>query len=107
MNVTLDPKLVDYLHQHHRNTLTLSIIDDMYNFFNIRYSQYPVITYKVPKHMERYETYHFGDVTVYVQKNVKLEGDDLEFYDKKKWGLHHCYVRGIEYEKIDCTIPHL
>ena len=106
MNVQLDPNLVDYLQHHRHNTLTLTMIDDMYNFYNILHTQYPLITYKMPKDIERYDTYHSGDVTVYVQKNVITKDDELEFYDKKKWGIHHCFVKGISYRKIDCSIQH-
>lgn len=106
MNVQLDPNLVDYLQHHHHNTLTLTMIDDMYNFYNILHTQYPLITYKMPKDIERYDTYHSDDITVYVQKNVITKDDELEFYDKKKWGIHHCCVKGISYKKIDCSIQH-
>jgi len=100
MNVKLDQGLIDYMHHRRHNALSLSIVKDMVNFHNVLYTKYPLIKYKMPKNLELYDEYQVGDIAVYVSKEVDVEGT-IEFYDKKKWGMHKCYVQGVMFERID------
>ncbi len=101
MNVTLDQNLVDYMHHHRHNAITLSMVQDMINFHNVLYTKYPLINYKMPKHLELYDEYQVGDISVYVSKDAEVEGETIEFHDKKKWGIHKCYVQGVKFRKVD------
>lgn len=104
MKVHLDKNLVDYMHDHHRNALTLSMMTDAHTIYTYGITKHPVINYKKPKNMELYDAYQVGDITVYVEKNVKTVNDELEFIDKKMWRFHRCQVRGIEYNYDPETI---
>lgn len=99
MNVTLDQSLVDYMHKHHRNTISLAFVEEMTNFHNVLFTKYPLIKYKTPKHVERYDEYHVDDIRVYVSKEAETEGAKLEFHDHKRWGHHSCHVDGLKYHK--------
>ncbi|MCH4887837.1 hypothetical protein EZV73_09650 [Acidaminobacter sp. JC074] len=101
MDVKLDQSLIDYMHHHRHNAITLSVVKDMINFHNVVYTKYPLINYKMPKHLEQYDEYQVGDISVYVSKEADVEGETIEFHDKKKWGRHKCYVEGIRFDKID------
>lgn len=96
MNVTLDQSLLDYMHDHHHKILTLSYAENMRNFHHVLYNKYPLIKYTVPKEIEDYDVYHYDDITVYISKETQVDGDKLEFHDRKLWDRHTCYVVGMK-----------
>jgi len=104
MKVNLDNQLIDYLHNHHRENLTLTLMTDVHNIYSYGITKYPVINYKKPRNMDLYDTYEFGDITVYIAKNVKAINDELQFVDKKTWRFHRCHVKGIQYDHNPDTI---
>lgn len=106
MKIKLDPDLIDHLHRHRHNTLTLSLVQEMYNYYNILYTKYPIISYRVPRNLELYHAYQVGDIHVYVEKDADVEGETLEFYETKKWGLHKCLVHGLKYMPINTFENH-
>ena len=97
MKVNLDHNLVDYMHHHHHDILTLTLMTDVHNIYSYGITKYPVINYRKPKNMDLYDTYQVDDITVYVAKNVETVNDELQFVDKKTWRFHRCQVQGVKY----------
>lgn len=95
MKVTIQNELNEYMHSHHRDTITLQLIHDGYTTGNI-YFKHPRIRLHGPKHAEKYEKFEVDDIIVFIEKNVKAEGDTLEFVHEKLLGIHRCHVKGLD-----------
>lgn len=96
MKIALDDKLVDYMHSHHRDIITVTLVNDVYNTYYIQQTKHPIIKYRKPRHAEEYDTYKVDDITVYVDKDIKTYHDELKFKDDKFLGMHRCHVEGID-----------
>lgn len=95
MNIRLEDKLVNYMHDHHKDTLMLKLIHDDYSGYDIN-SRHPSIRYHKPRHPENYNTHTVNDITVYVEKGIHAVDDELLFIDEKLLGIHRCHVVGVD-----------
>lgn len=100
MNVNLEKELVDYMHTHDHDVITLKLVHDAFSDYHYL-SMHPSIRYKRPKHEERFEKFEIGDITVYVEKHVKTTHDELTFVDEKLLGIHRCHVVGLDLKVED------
>lgn len=105
MKVVLEPKLVDYMHNHHHQELSLQLIHDGYSGYDI-HSQHPRIRYHKPRHIEDYNIFLVDDITIYVQKGVKATEEILTFVDEKMFGIHRCHVTGLAMDETDHFMEH-
>lgn len=94
MKVKLDDNLINYMHDHHKHTLTLKLVHDDYSGYDI-FSKHPKVSYHQPRHPENYNTFTANDITLYVEKGIRAKEEELLFKDEKVFGTHHCKVSGI------------
>jgi len=100
MKVTIQKELSEYMHEHHRDTISLRLIHDDLSNGNIN-SNHPRIRWSEPKHTERFDRIEVDDITVYVEKDIKTNNDSLEFIHEKLLGVHRCHVRGLNLDFVE------
>ncbi|MEA3424186.1 MAG: CC/Se motif family (seleno)protein [Bacillota bacterium] len=99
MKITIQDKLMEYLHEHEYKIIKLKLVHEDYSVGNV-YSKRPIISYHEPNHLERYDRYEIDDIVVYIQKGIKAKNDHIEFIFEKLLGKHSCHVKGVELDKM-------
>lgn len=105
MKVQLEDQLVNYMHDHHHDILTLKLIHDTYGGTDV-FTTHPSIRYKKPRHVEDFTTYHVDDITVYVSNEIKAKDETIKFIDEKMLGIHRCHVVGLDQDFITSFFNH-
>ena len=94
LNVVLQDNLKEYLKDHHHSEISLRLTHNDYTTGNV-YTEVPRIRFKAPHDKENFDSYTVDGVTVFVDKDVKANGDTIEFYDDSILGIHRCHVKGV------------
>lgn len=100
MKVTIQKELSDYMHEHKLNTISLRLIHDDLSNGNY-YSNHPRIRWHEPKHMERYDKILVDGFSIYLEKDLHVKNDSIEFIHEKMLGIHRCHVRGLDLDFVE------
>jgi len=95
VRVRLEEKLLNYMHDHQKDTIMLKLIHDDYSGYDIN-SKHPRIRYHTPRHPENYDVFTVNDITVYVERGIRAVDEELLFTYDKLLGIHRCHVMGLE-----------
>lgn len=95
MKVRLDKNLLDYMHEEQKTNLMLKLEHDDFSGYNAN-AKHPRITYHRPKHTKGYDAFTVDDITVYIEKGIQPQNDELLFVDEKFMGIHRCQVLGMQ-----------
>lgn len=99
MKVKLGKHLEDYLHEHHLQTISLELKmqttqHEGETFRTKPRVNEPRLIFKKPVDVSDYEKYTVDDITIYVEKNIKAQNDELLIMDQVVDGMDTCHVEG-------------
>jgi len=99
MKVSLGNNLEEYLHEHHHNTISLELSlecapHDGEQFLNEASMPEPRIVFSKPINITGYDKFKVHDITVYVERNIKADNNNLIIMDQVVAGTDTCHVEG-------------
>lgn len=83
------------MHTQQMNNIMLKMEHDDFSGYDVN-SRHPQISYQKPKFMKGYDTFSVDDITVYVEKGIHAQNDELLFVDDNYKGIHKCQVIGVD-----------
>lgn len=105
MKITIEEKVMNYLHEHHKQVITLNLEHSGYSGYDA-HLKHPHVRFHQPRHTENFNQYQVDDITVYVEKDIPTIEDQLIFQDETLLGHHSCHVKGIDLEKLEEVYMH-
>ncbi|MBN2795243.1 MAG: hypothetical protein JXR88_07565 [Clostridia bacterium] len=100
MNVKLEQKLIDYMHDHHKNVIALTLKQEDTSGSELQV-KYPKVKYHKPNDEEHFQKFQIEDITIYVENDIPTLEDQLYFVDEKLFNIHRCQVIGVDVNKLN------